>query len=86
MKFNQDVMNLCSYFEFCSGEVVGGGGQLEKKVQELELRVLGCFGHWWQCWRLRGRRRGGWGEGRGEGGLSHGPAGKLGDRRGGEMR
>ena len=25
-------------------------------------------------------------EGRGEGGLSHGPAGKLGDRRGGEMR
>ena len=62
------------------------GGQLEKKVEELELRVLGCFGHWWQCWRLRGRRRGGWGEGRGEGGLSHGPAGKLGDRRGGEMR
>ena len=29
-----------------------GGGQLEKKVEELELRVLGCFGHWWRCWRL----------------------------------
>ena len=34
----------------------------------------------------RGGGGGGWGGGEGGGGLSHGPAGKLGDRRGGGMR
>ena len=34
----------------------------------------------------KGRRRGRMGRGEGGGGLSHGPAGKLGDRRGGGMR